>query len=163
MDSTHKKAFTMIELVFVIVVIGILSAVAIPRFAATRDDAVISKAKATVASVRNAVATERQKRILRGDFDAIFGLSSTSAGGTGVSIFNAFDNNQTNSVLEYAKTSCATASTTGCWIMTTKGTSSVPAVYTFNMPISGTAVFELNASRFDCQDLTSATCKLLTQ
>ncbi len=32
-------AFTMIELVFVIVVLGILAAVAIPRLAATRDDA----------------------------------------------------------------------------------------------------------------------------
>ena len=35
----ESRAFTMIELVFVIVIIGILAAVAIPRFAATRDDA----------------------------------------------------------------------------------------------------------------------------
>jgi len=34
-----KSAFTMIELIFVIVVLGILAAVAIPKFAATRDDA----------------------------------------------------------------------------------------------------------------------------
>lgn len=34
-----KKAFTMIELIFVIVILGILSAVALPRLAATRDDA----------------------------------------------------------------------------------------------------------------------------
>ena len=66
-----KKAFTMIELVFVIVVIGILTAIAIPKFAATRDDAIISKAKAEVAAMRSAIATERQKRILRGDFTNI--------------------------------------------------------------------------------------------
>jgi len=35
-----KKAFTSIELIFVIVIIGILSAVAIPKLSATRDDAI---------------------------------------------------------------------------------------------------------------------------
>jgi len=66
-----KKAFTMVELVFVIVIIGILSAIAIPKLAATRDDAVITKAKVTVASLRSALATERQKNILKGDFSDI--------------------------------------------------------------------------------------------
>ena len=37
-----KKAFTMIELIFVIVIIGILASVAIPKMSATRDDAKMS-------------------------------------------------------------------------------------------------------------------------
>jgi prepilin-type N-terminal cleavage/methylation domain-containing protein len=36
----NKSAFTIIELIFVIVIISILSAVAIPKLAATRDDAI---------------------------------------------------------------------------------------------------------------------------
>jgi len=38
-----KSAFTMIELIFVIVILGILATVAIPRFTATRKDAEVSK------------------------------------------------------------------------------------------------------------------------
>ena len=75
MIYSQKKAFTMIELVFVIVVIGILSAIAIPRFAATRDDAVVSSGIATVGALRSALATERQKRILKGDFSRIDGAT----------------------------------------------------------------------------------------
>ena len=71
-----RRAFTMIELVFVIAVIGILAAIAIPKFAMTRNDAVITKAKTTVAALRSAIATERQKRILKGVFDNIDGATA---------------------------------------------------------------------------------------
>ena len=43
MLTKRRSAFTMMELIFVIVILGILAAVAIPRLAATRGDAKISK------------------------------------------------------------------------------------------------------------------------
>jgi len=98
MQTSSKKAFTMVELIFVIVVIGILAAIAVPKFAATRDDALITRGMATLASVRSAIATERQKRILRGDFTDITDL------GDATNVFDKFDGNTSADaprVLEY--------------------------------------------------------------
>jgi general secretion pathway protein G len=69
-----RFAFTMIELVFVIVVIGILSAIAIPRLAATRDDAQIAKGRSDVAAIRAGIVSERQNRLLKGETNYIANL-----------------------------------------------------------------------------------------
>ncbi len=160
MQSSSKKAFTMIELVFVIVVIGILSAIAIPKFAATRDDAVITSAIATIGSVRSALAAERQKRILRGDFTtpitAVDGTVDATA--NDVAIFDFFDNVDTDRVLEYSLRTCATATTRGCWIGLANNE------YRFRMPHNVNNVdFNISSSRFECKLPNSADCKLLTK
>ena len=67
MQNFNKKAFSMIELVFVIVIMGILAAVAIPKFAATRTDAQISKGRADVASIRSGIISDRQVRLITGN------------------------------------------------------------------------------------------------
>ena len=61
-----KKGFTMIELIFVIVILGILASVAIPRLAATREDAEIS---ATVANLRTLVNDINSYFVVKGGFD----------------------------------------------------------------------------------------------
>jgi general secretion pathway protein G len=64
--NKYKNGFTMIELIFVIVVLGILASVAIPKFAVTRNDAVLAKGKADVATIRSAIVTERQSQLIKG-------------------------------------------------------------------------------------------------
>ena len=65
--SNSRSAFTMIELVFVIVVIGILASIAMPRLWVTRDDAIIAKGRSDVSTIRSSIATDRQKRMLEGN------------------------------------------------------------------------------------------------
>ena len=60
-----KKGFTMIELIFVIVILGILASVAIPRLAATREDAEIS---AAVANLRTLVSDATAYYTVKGTF-----------------------------------------------------------------------------------------------
>ena len=75
-----KNAFSMLELVFVIVVIAILASIAIPKLAATRTDAVIAKIRSDVASIRASIATHYQKQILEGNMTCPPLEESTSDG-----------------------------------------------------------------------------------
>ncbi len=62
-----RPAFTMLELVFVIVVIGILASVAMPKLWVTRDDAIIAKGRSDVATIRGSISTMKQKNLLEGN------------------------------------------------------------------------------------------------
>ena len=137
-----QKAFTMVELVFTIVVIGILAVVAVPKLAPIIGSAQNGKATATLASVRSALSTERQKLILQGNFNAITDL------GDSTDVFKNFTPSG-NPVLEYPIKSCLN---TGCWEWVTG-----PA-FKYHFSSSKTATFELDNNRFVCADADTSNC-----
>jgi general secretion pathway protein G len=99
-----KNAFTMIELVFVIAILGILASVAIPKFVVTRTDAQVSKGRSDISSIRSAIMTERQSRLIKGDSSWINSLSHETS--------KLFDGNGTVELLMYG---IKAGTTSGHW------------------------------------------------
>ena len=133
MRLKNKKAFTMIELVFVIVIIGVLSAIAIPKFGATAKLAYMSKGKNTLAIVRSALSTERQKSILRGSFTPVTIYNASGR------VFTRFTDENGSRILDNDLPSCIDI---GCW------STSDNVNYTFYRDASTNCTYRLESNRF---------------
>jgi len=78
MTNNMRRGFTMIELVFVIVIIGILAAVALPRFTGIADDAHASKLEAFTGTLNKTVGPTMWSSVLRKFPDANGELNSSA-------------------------------------------------------------------------------------
>jgi len=81
---TNRKGFTLIELLIVVVIIGILAAIAIPKFAATKDKAKLAAIKTDIRNFMTAEEGYFSDFSTYGDFGALqasqnFTLSSGNA------------------------------------------------------------------------------------
>lgn len=147
-----KNAFTMIEMIFVIVILGILAAVAIPRLATTRTDAEITRARADIASIRSAIVNERQTQLIRGNSSYMPRLSTGVAGDN---LFTGSDANRT--LLMYGidadewQNTATNAGTSDTYTITING---VTVTFTYSVA-NGTFTCDTTAGSASQQELCS--------
>ncbi len=171
----QRKAFTMIELIFVIVILGILSSVAISKMAVTRDDAEITKGRTQVAGIRNAITLLRNTNMLQAKgaawpdrLDALAGVTSSD----GDAIFG-YDSNSSDESLKLLDYPLYAKNGNGHWRKTANNVyafrvmnTDIPFVYG---GISGVTVGgkTYGAGQFDCKHGTANNaekyCKALTE
>jgi prepilin-type N-terminal cleavage/methylation domain-containing protein len=87
----NRKGFTLIELLIVVVIIGILAAIAIPKFANTKEKAVVASMKS---DLRNLVTSQEAFFSDNQDYAGSLGLAQVNGtGGAGTVAFGPSTNN----------------------------------------------------------------------
>jgi general secretion pathway protein G len=153
-----RKAFTMIELVFVIVVLGILASIAVSKMAVTRDDAQLVKGRSDVSAIRSAISLQRSKNMMRGmtnggnpvHLDAL--SAATSNDGDKLFDYDSNSSNPKKKILDYPIYS---KNANGSWRKVAVDTY---AFRILNMDIN----FTYSNGNFDCNHNIKH-CKTLTQ
>lgn len=77
----QQSGFTLIELIMVIVILGILAAVALPKFANLSKDARISSLEGALGAVKAAAVIVHAKSLIDGTEAAASGETATTEGG----------------------------------------------------------------------------------
>jgi len=107
---TNRKGFTLIELLIVVVIIGILAAIAIPKFAATKDKAKLASVKTDIRNFMTAREGYLSDFALYGSYAQLgsqqgFRLSSGNAG-VGAGTAGGYNITVTNSSIASSPSNC---------------------------------------------------------
>ncbi len=106
----NRKGFTLIELLIVVVIIGILAAIAIPKFAGTKSKAYVAAMKS---DLKNLVTAQESYFSDTGTYGAVGDLSAVWAATTGV---NAAVANNTATGFSATATHAGATGTTACGV-----------------------------------------------
>ena len=106
----NRKGFTLIELLIVVVIIGILAAIAIPKFAATKDKAKLASVKTDVRNLMTAQEAYFSDYATYGTFAQLqtasnFSLSSGNSASVGA-VASGYTATITNSTITSAIDQC---------------------------------------------------------
>lgn len=106
----NRKGFTLIELLIVVVIIGILAAIAIPKFAATKDKAKLASIQTDLRNVITAHEAYFADNATYGTLAALItaGLIQVSSGntGSGTAVASGYTATLSNSSITAGKKTC---------------------------------------------------------
>lgn len=79
--TIDRRAFTLLEVLIVVIILGILAAVVVPRFASASDDARTASLQSVLGGVRSSIASFRTRAVIAGE-DPFPTLSELTETGT---------------------------------------------------------------------------------
>jgi prepilin-type N-terminal cleavage/methylation domain-containing protein len=111
MKTQRQSGFTLIELLIVVVIIGILASIAIPKFAATKDKAKLASVRSDLRNMMTAEEAYFTDYAIYADLAAVQAVSnfslSTGNSGSVIPVPSGFTATVWNSTITTGITTCA--------------------------------------------------------